>query len=467
MNMAKDGDIPGMMRLPLTATTIFLIGVCVGSFIVFTLLGSKRFSKTGGASRSIIGNLKLFLISGIIFWMVGISFTLVLHLCSSHSSFGSPGYLRKSAQDLSPRTNISPRWTGGHLPHSSSISKMNMSVQKLTLQTMSSAVIINGPGSILSRFRYCFPHQSCPGFVSHAPLPRFPESIFITQKHLKSTLKSVDPNLQKQYAISHRLSTADFIHLKNEIKRASAAPSSSKSFLEADRHADPFFVWNSPGLVEACKTRAQSSTIDEQFNYILRSFREREDAASSMDSSKFSNKIPVVFSLVDESYLDMLDEMWDMVNDKGDMGKRFIYVSLDDSTTAAACVAGYPVVHFSRMSESDIFREPTVRERVYHAKYSFAVSLIVSREDFFFLEMDTWLREDVLRIFSPPHSSADLTLMIHQDNPFIINIGMYFVRANIRTEELFRTMEGYVRSSKTFPDIEQMSYSRVILMIIH
>lgn len=126
------------------------------------------------------------------------------------------------------------------------------------------------------------------------------------------------------------------------------------------------------------------------------------------------------------------------------MVDRFFYVSLDSAASAAACAAGYPVVHVPSLSNG-------TKSRVYQAKYGVAVSLIKQGASFVFLEMDVWLKTNLLPVLVSDH---DLVIGFHQDNPFMMNIGLYYIAANERTEALFSTMMSYlVRHPGSFDQV--------------
>jgi len=126
------------------------------------------------------------------------------------------------------------------------------------------------------------------------------------------------------------------------------------------------------------------------------------------------------------------------------MVDRFFYVSLDRAASDAACAAGYPVVHVPALGNG-------TKSRVYQAKYGVAVSLIKQGAAFVFLEMDVWLKTNLLPVLVSDH---DLVIGFHQDNPFMMNIGLYYIAANERTEALFKTMLSYlVRNPGSFDQV--------------
>ena len=126
------------------------------------------------------------------------------------------------------------------------------------------------------------------------------------------------------------------------------------------------------------------------------------------------------------------------------MVDRFFYVSLDSAASDAACTAGYPVVHVPRHGNG-------TKSRVYQAKYGVAVSLIEQGASFVFLEMDVWLSTNLLPILVSDH---DLVIGFHQDNPFMMNIGLYYITANKRTKALFAAMHSYLlRHTSAFDQV--------------
>lgn len=144
-----------------------------------------------------------------------------------------------------------------------------------------------------------------------------------------------------------------------------------------------------------------------------------------------------VFTIIDASYLDMIDDMWQMLT-RVNMVERFFYVSLDEDSSEAACAAGYRVVYLAPDEGRD------KRAMVYKAKYHLAVQLIVNKIDFLFIEMDVWIMRDLVPIFV--QKDTDLVVSLHQNRPWGINIGIYYVRACETMRLLFETLSHYLET---------------------
>lgn len=206
----------------------------------------------------------------------------------------------------------------------------------------------------------------------------------------------------------------------------------SDQLLHRQRTSYAGFKWSSPAHVRTCETDIRRS-FESQLSTLLDSW---------WTEAHGSRSVPCIFTIVDMSYVDMLDEFYTMLSRHG-MTKRFFYVSLDETTTRAACAAGYPVLYLAPSPGQ------STRARVYSAKYGVAISLIEANIDFLFLEMDVWILRNLLDLYA--EGDEHLVMALHQDNPFTINIGVYFARACVETKLVFSTLLSYLsRYPETF-----------------
>ena len=134
-------------------------------------------------------------------------------------------------------------------------------------------------------------------------------------------------------------------------------------------------------------------------------------------------------------YGDMLADMSHQL--KRVSGAEGLFVVLDVETGRSACALGLATVGFL----DPAFAGPDVKRRVYAAKYGVARDLAARGVSQLFLEMDVWLVRDVAPLVSPAH---DITMSMHQDNPFEMNVGFYFMRANARTVAFMDATANYL-----------------------
>ncbi|KAH8053389.1 hypothetical protein JL722_9617 [Aureococcus anophagefferens] len=152
------------------------------------------------------------------------------------------------------------------------------------------------------------------------------------------------------------------------------------------------------------------------------------------------------------------------------MGAHFFYVSLHRATAEAACAFGDRVAYLAPSPEATkkdaVYPIPAslARGRTSHGvfprymgKYYVAMLLCAARVRFFFFEMDVWLPPkgpatvlDAFRAAADSwngglHTAAAWAL--HEDNPYTINIGLYYVRSDVepRNFDFFATMLSYAR----------------------
>jgi hypothetical protein len=145
-------------------------------------------------------------------------------------------------------------------------------------------------------------------------------------------------------------------------------------------------------------------------------------------------------------------------------------VSLHRATAEAACAFGDRVAYLAPSPEATkkdaVYPIPAslARGRASHGgvprymgKYYVAMLLCAARVRFFFFEMDVWLPPkgpatvlDAFRAAADSwngglHTAAAWAL--HEDNPYTINIGLYYVRSDVepRNFDFFATMLSYAR----------------------
>ncbi|EGB11086.1 hypothetical protein AURANDRAFT_71010 [Aureococcus anophagefferens] len=177
---------------------------------------------------------------------------------------------------------------------------------------------------------------------------------------------------------------------------------------------------------------------------------EDQAAAVALEILERTGTNEVAFTVLDEAYGDMLRGVSRMAARNG-MGAHFFYVSLHRATAEAACAFGDRVAYLAPSPEA------TKKDAVYMGKYYVAMLLCAARVRFFFFEMDVWLPPkgpatvlDAFRAAADSwngglHTAAAWAL--HEDNPYTINIGLYYVRSDVepRNFDFFATMLSYAR----------------------
>ena len=159
----------------------------------------------------------------------------------------------------------------------------------------------------------------------------------------------------------------------------------------------------------------------------------------------------VVFTIVDQAYGDLLEANFEMARRAG-FSDGLFYVSLDRSTAEDACYQKKRVAFLAKP------RTASTKDVVYLGKYYAAMLLCKARIRFFFWEMDLWLPPrlsgpSVVDVFRAAAATDTAGLnpgsawALHEDNPYTINIGLYYIAADIdgRSYDLFDTLLDYLR----------------------
>lgn len=155
-----------------------------------------------------------------------------------------------------------------------------------------------------------------------------------------------------------------------------------------------------------------------------------EAVAATIGSSV--GAMEVMFTVLDESYADMLSEVKAAAER---MKGALFYVSLHSGTAVAARRLGCRVALLESKSMSK-------KQLVYMGKYYTAMLLCSAGVRFFFFEMDVWFPSrgqrtalDVFRAAVSPQATGiarvSATWALHTDNPYQINAGLYYVRPEV------------------------------------
>ena len=158
----------------------------------------------------------------------------------------------------------------------------------------------------------------------------------------------------------------------------------------------------------------------------------------------------VVFTIVDQAYGDLLEANFEMARKAG-FSEGLFYVSLDRHYRGGRVLP----------KKGRVPRETTTastKDVVYLGKYYAAMLLCKARIRFFFWEMDLWLPPrlsgpsvvDVFRAAAATDTAGPnpgSAWALHEDNPYTINIGLYYIAADIdgRSYDLFDTLLDYLR----------------------
>ncbi|KAH8065256.1 hypothetical protein JL720_12860 [Aureococcus anophagefferens] len=182
---------------------------------------------------------------------------------------------------------------------------------------------------------------------------------------------------------------------------------------------------------------------------------EDQAAAVALEILERTGTNEVAFTVLDEAYGDMLRGVSRMAA-RNAMGAHFFYVSLHRATAEAACAFGDRVAYLAPSPEATK-KDAVYPIPAYMGKYYVAMLLCAARVRFFFFEMDVWLPPkgpatvlDAFRAAADSwngglHTAAAWAL--HEDNPYTINIGLYYVRSDVepRNFDFFATMLSYAR----------------------
>ena len=101
-----------------------------------------------------------------------------------------------------------------------------------------------------------------------------------------------------------------------------------------------------------------------------------------------------------------------------------------------------------------------LKASVANTKFELSLALVERNLDFFFYEMDVWFLKSPKKMLSL--FEGDILLSSHQDCPMCINIGVYMVRANIRTKEYFETA---IQLAKDSPGTHDQKVMAAILFM--
>jgi len=233
--------------------------------------------------------------------------------------------------------------------------------------------------------------------------------------------------------------------------------------------APPPAPQSDPADVRRCAAMLDDATFEEQFERVV------VDALACGQGE-------VVFTILDAAYGDMLHGVHTAVA-RMRAEDRFFYVSLHRGTAVDACLAGYRVV-LLKVPPGAGGKAAAKKDAVYLGKYYTALLLAAARVPFWFFEMDVWMLErnkagsSILDLFRrAAHETnggvhPEASWALHQDNPYTINVGMYYINARGNSRQLFSATLAYVRANPSAFDqgfincaLKKMSGSRALAFI--
>ena len=151
----------------------------------------------------------------------------------------------------------------------------------------------------------------------------------------------------------------------------------------------------------------------------------------------------IMFTVVDASYGDMIEEVRIAV---GRLTTALVFVALDKETAVEARHRGVDVALL------DV--ELAKKDRIYLAKYYAAMLLCAGGIRFLFFEMDIWFfrkeqqKTTLLDVVRAAATTTSAVFVLHTDNPYVINAGMYYILPDMDSEGttlLFETIIDYAR----------------------
>jgi hypothetical protein len=148
-------------------------------------------------------------------------------------------------------------------------------------------------------------------------------------------------------------------------------------------------------LVSECEQRALRYT-------------EQLDRVVSRASKQTQHHLPpIAFTITDQTYADMVDDVAKMIHRVGFPVSDFFFVCLDQASVSAVCARGHEAIFYPSKNQ---------RTRVSEAKFGVAEKLLGAGRSFLFFEMDVWFLRSPLPYFA--HPSMDLFIGLHQNNAF-------------------------------------------------
>ncbi|KAL7536056.1 hypothetical protein ACHAXR_006892, partial [Thalassiosira sp. AJA248-18] len=179
--------------------------------------------------------------------------------------------------------------------------------------------------------------------------------------------------------------------------------------------------------VSKCIQDSNNLTWQIQIDNLLDSGRIKKEQSTNM----------VAFTISDYNYAyDMMHGIFEMNDDIVGFGNSFFMVALDKDTVEMACTYGYPVVAWFSAKPNEIIQ---LKRDVANTKFEVSLYLVTKGIDFFFYEMDVWFLTSPKELIASYHGEDkhDLLLSSHMKDPQSINIGVFSVTANQRTQEFF------------------------------
>jgi hypothetical protein len=193
----------------------------------------------------------------------------------------------------------------------------------------------------------------------------------------------------------------------------------------------------------ACMKRAQSSSLQEQFDILL---PKHSDFQSESDSTNQR----IAFTISDYSYSkEMIDDVFFMARNVMHL-KHFFLVAIDQATIQLACDRGFPVLGWAyspyddsekRSKNSTMMDEASYKSKkqaidVAMSKWFVALEVLKRQFPIFFFEMDVWFLKKPQPLWQD--QKVDILFGGHADNPNYINIGIYSALPTDRSREYFQ-----------------------------
>ena len=146
----------------------------------------------------------------------------------------------------------------------------------------------------------------------------------------------------------------------------------------------------------------------------------------------------IAYTISDYNYaFDMMHDIFAMNSDIVGFDGSFFMVALDKETLEIACTFGYPVISWHARPDDS----PTLKQDVAFTKFKVSLYLIQNNISFFFYEMDVWFFKSPINLIAAYHNEKgaknDILASSHVKDPLGVNIGVFSVTANERTEEYF------------------------------
>eukprot|EP00873_Tetraselmis_striata_P016620 jgi/Tetstr1/436884/TSEL_025660.t1 len=162
--------------------------------------------------------------------------------------------------------------------------------------------------------------------------------------------------------------------------------------------------------------------MEEQLDTVLR--------AAAYRRGRANGTVLWPLTLLDASYSSMAGEI-DAMMRKARLPAP-LFVAMDDAGWAATCLRGRQAV---RLSEAE--GGVSVKARVEYAKFIGTALLLERGFHVLLFEADVWMVAPMQHLFAD--TAVDVFLPTHLNNPFLVNIGLWYARPERGAARLFRT----------------------------